>query len=69
MGMTPEEIVVNHLGLSLSAVFAALSHYHSHRGEIDADIEADEQFVAQIQAKAGESKFRQISCTSVTNDL
>ena len=58
MGRTPEEIVVTHPGLSLSAVFAALSYYHSHRSEIDADIEADERFVAEMKAKTGPSKLQ-----------
>jgi uncharacterized protein (DUF433 family) len=55
MGMTPEEIVANHPGLSLSAVYAALAYYHAHRTEIDADIVADEQFVDEMKAKAGRS--------------
>jgi uncharacterized protein (DUF433 family) len=55
MGMTPDEIVVNYPGLSLPAVFAALAYYHGHRAEIDADIEADERFVADLKAKAGPS--------------
>ena len=59
MGMTPEEIVVTHPSLSLAAVFAALAYYHSHRGEIDADIEADERFVAEMKAKAGPSKLQE----------
>lgn len=57
MGMTPEEIVVTYPSLSLPAVFAALAYYHSHRAEIDADIEADERFVAEMKAKAGPSKL------------
>src|SRR5438270_1550847 len=56
MGMTPEEIVVTYPSLSLPAVFAALAYYHSHRVEIDADIEADERFVAEMRAKAGTAK-------------
>ena len=58
MGMTPEEIVVTYPSLSLPAVFAALAYYHSHRAEIDADIEADEQFVSEMKAKAGPSKLQ-----------
>jgi uncharacterized protein (DUF433 family) len=49
-GMTPEEIVATYPSLSLPAVFAALAYYHSHRAEIDADIEADERFVAEMKA-------------------
>src|SRR5260370_42365337 len=59
MGMTPEEIVVTYPGLSLPAVFAALAYYHSHRTEIDADIEADARFVAELKAKAGRSKLQE----------
>ena len=59
MGMTPEEIVVTHPSLSLAAVFAALAYYHSHRSEIDADIEADERFVAEMKAKASPSKLQE----------
>lgn len=59
MGMTPEEIVVTYPSLSLPAVFAALAYYHSHRVEIDADIEADERFVADMKAQAGSSKLQE----------
>src|SRR5258708_23802214 len=58
-GMTPEEIVVTYPSLSLPAVFAALAYSHSHRAEIDADIEADARFVAELKAKAGSSKLRE----------
>lgn len=58
MGMTPEEIVVTYPSLSLPAVFAALAYYHGHRAEIDADIEADEQFVSEMKANAGPSKLQ-----------
>jgi uncharacterized protein (DUF433 family) len=53
MGMTPDEIVVTYPSLSLPAVFAALAYYHSHRDEIDADIEADERYVAEMKPKSG----------------
>jgi uncharacterized protein (DUF433 family) len=58
MGMTAEEIVVSYPGLSLPAVFAALAYYHSHRAEIDADIAADERFVADMKSKREPSKLR-----------
>ena len=38
---------------------SALAYYHSHRAEIDADIEADERFVAEMKAKAGPSQLQQ----------
>ena len=59
LGMTPEEIVATYPSLSLPAVFAALAYYHSHRAEIDADIEADARFVAEMKAKAGPSKLQE----------
>jgi uncharacterized protein (DUF433 family) len=59
MGMTPEEIVATYPTLPLTAVFAALAYYHGHRAEIDADIEADERFVAEMKAKTGASKLQE----------
>lgn len=59
MGMTPQEIVVTYPGLSLPAVYAALSYYHSHRSQIDADLEEDERFAAEMKANAGPSKLQQ----------
>jgi uncharacterized protein (DUF433 family) len=59
MGMTPEEIVATYPTLSLPAVFAALAYYHGHRAEIDADIEADERFAAEMKAKIGASKLQE----------
>ncbi len=59
MGMTPTEIVVTYPTLSLPAVHAALAYYFEHRAEIDADIEADERFVAELKAKAGSIPLRE----------
>jgi uncharacterized protein (DUF433 family) len=58
LGMTPEEIVATHPSLSLPAVYAALAYYHGHRAEIDAHIEADERFVAELKAKSGPAALR-----------
>jgi uncharacterized protein (DUF433 family) len=57
-GMTPEEIVATYPSLTLPAVHAALAYYYDHRAEIDADIEEDRRFVADLQAKAGPSKLQ-----------
>jgi uncharacterized protein (DUF433 family) len=59
MGMTPEEIVVTYPSLSLPAIFAALAYYHSHRTQIDADILADESFIAELKAKMGSSRLQE----------
>lgn len=58
MGMTPEEIVATYPTLTLAAVHAALAYYYSHRADIDADIEADHRFAAELQAKIGPSKLQ-----------
>jgi uncharacterized protein (DUF433 family) len=52
VGMSAAEIVATYPTLTLTAVYAALAYYHAHRAEIDADIEADERFVAEMKAKA-----------------
>jgi uncharacterized protein (DUF433 family) len=59
MGMTAAEIVATYPTLTLQAVYAALAYYHGHRAEIDADIEADKRFVAEMKSKAGPSKLQQ----------
>jgi uncharacterized protein (DUF433 family) len=55
LGQSPEEIVASHPELTLAEVHAALAYYHSHRDEIDADIRADEEFVARLRTEAGPS--------------
>jgi uncharacterized protein (DUF433 family) len=57
LGMSAEEIVATYPTVELAGVYAALAYYHSHRAEIDADIEADERFVAEMKQKAGPSKL------------
>jgi uncharacterized protein (DUF433 family) len=59
MGMVPAEIAATYPTLTLPAVYAALAYYHSHRAEIDADIAADERFVAEMKARSGPSKLEQ----------
>jgi uncharacterized protein (DUF433 family) len=59
LGQSPEEIVAAHPELTLAEVHAALAYYYSHRAEIDADIQADEQFVARLQSEAGPSPLAQ----------
>lgn len=59
LGMTPEEIVATYPTLTLAAVYAALAYYHGHRNEIDADIQADAQLVADLKTRVGPSKLQQ----------
>jgi len=50
LGLSPDEIALDY-GLALADVYAALTYYHDHRAEIDASIEADEGFVADLRRK------------------
>jgi uncharacterized protein (DUF433 family) len=50
-GLSPDEIVSRHRGLSLADVYAALTHYHDHRDEICAQIRADEEFADRLKAE------------------
>ena len=52
MGISPDEIVSSHPSITLSDVHAALAYYYEHRQQIDADIAAGEQFVAELKAKS-----------------
>lgn len=42
-GYTPEEIANNYGHLSLAQVHAALAYYYANKGEMDADLEAEER--------------------------
>jgi uncharacterized protein (DUF433 family) len=65
LGQSAEEIAATYPGLSLAEVHAALAYYHSHRAEIDANIRADEEFVAALKSASGPSlvdeKVRQLN--------
>jgi len=48
LGLTPEEIAAKIEHLTLAQIHAALAYYHSNRGEIDADIAAEEAAIEEI---------------------
>jgi hypothetical protein len=52
MGMSPEAIVEEYPQLSLADIYAALTYYHDHREEIDADIKEGEEFADRLRAGA-----------------
>src|SRR5947208_15813188 len=52
MGLSPDEIVSQHPGLTLGDVYAALAYYHDHREQIEADIRAGEAFADRLRAGA-----------------
>jgi len=49
MGLSADEIVSQHPGLTLSDVYAALTYYWDHRGDIDADIDASTAFADALR--------------------
>ncbi|MES1023998.1 DUF433 domain-containing protein [Gloeocapsa sp. BRSZ] len=51
MGMSPDEIVFQYPSITLSDVYAALAYYHDHLEEIRQQIQEDEAFARELQAK------------------
>jgi uncharacterized protein (DUF433 family) len=49
MGLSADEIVVQHPELKLADVYAALTYYWDHQGEIDADIQASTAFADSLR--------------------
>jgi uncharacterized protein (DUF433 family) len=60
MGMSPDEIAATYPTITLADVHAALAYYYDHREEIRARMKADEEFVAEMKAKASPSRLQQI---------
>lgn len=52
MGMSPDEIVSHYPSITLSDVYAALAYYHDHLEEIRQQIQEDEAFARELQAKS-----------------
>ena len=51
LGLSPDEIVSNYPTINLSDVYAALAYYHDHFAEIRQQIEEDEEYVRELQAR------------------
>ena len=51
MGLIPEEIARKFGHLSLAQVYAALACYHANQAEVDADLKAEAQAAAILQAQ------------------
>jgi uncharacterized protein (DUF433 family) len=67
MGMSPEEIVEEHPGVTLADVHAALAYYHDHREQIQADIEEGEEFAEKLRSGAP-SIFEKARLRNASND-
>jgi uncharacterized protein (DUF433 family) len=52
MGMSADEIVSQHPGLTLADVHAALAYYWDHREQIDADIREGREFADRLRSGA-----------------
>jgi uncharacterized protein (DUF433 family) len=60
MGMSPAEIVKTYPTITLAQVHAALAYYYDHRDEIEQAIADEDQYVAELKAKAGPSRLQEL---------
>ena len=58
-GWSPEEMHFQHPHLSLGQIHAALSYYHDHQQELDAEIERRDRQVEELRAQASNPLTRQ----------
>lgn len=56
-GRSPAEIVADFPQLSLADIDAALSYYHDHRDEIEAQMRSAEEFVKAMEGQQGATRF------------
>jgi uncharacterized protein (DUF433 family) len=57
-GSSPEEMHFQYSHLSLSQIYAALTYYHDHQDEFDAEIERQIEEFDTLAAQAGDSPAR-----------
>ncbi|MBI4605276.1 MAG: DUF433 domain-containing protein [Planctomycetes bacterium] len=57
-GNSPEEMHFQHPHLTLGQIYAALSYYHDHQGELDAAIQKQLEEVEALAVKAKDSPVR-----------
>ena len=53
LGLGPEEIADEITHLSIAKVYAALAYYHANRGEIDADLAAEDAYTTELERQHG----------------
>src|SRR4051812_46362911 len=51
MGMSPEQIVSEYVGLTLADVHAALAYYHDHKEEIRSYLREEEERASELETK------------------
>jgi uncharacterized protein (DUF433 family) len=57
-GSSPEEMHFQYPHLSLSQIYAALSYYHDHQTEMDAQIERSAREYERLKSQAGETPLQ-----------
>ena len=55
LGHSPEEIVRKYKHLTLAGVHAALAYYHANHKQVDAEIDADREETARLEAEFARS--------------
>ncbi len=55
LGLSAEDIAERIGHLTVGQVYAALAHYHANRGEIDADLAAEEALTEAIERQHGQA--------------
>jgi uncharacterized protein (DUF433 family) len=68
MGMSPDEIVSQYPTITLADVYAALAYYHDHIQEIRQQIDEDEKFVRELEAKTPSLVQQKLRKQNVKND-
>ena len=68
-GLSPDEIVSRHPGITLADVYAALTYYHDHREEVRAQSRADEEFADRLKAESSSPLREKLSREDAGDDL
>ena len=69
MGMSPEEIVSEWPHLTLGDVYAALAYYDDNRERLDAEMKAEEEFAAGLEAKTSLTARRPVGRNAADDTL
>jgi len=68
MGLSPDEIVSEHPGISLADVYAALAYYHDHIEEIRQQIQQDEAFARKLQTQTPSKLLSKLKAQHASGD-
>jgi len=61
LGLSPDEIVAEHPGLSLGGVHAALAYYYDHRDAIQRDLRESESLAAELRGRTPSKLLQRLS--------